>query len=317
MLGIEERIRRCWSGEIVWGCPLAGYSTLKVGGPADALIFPAARNELVRLVGRLSEERVPWRVIGRGSNIVVADHGVEGVVIVLGRQFAAIRELPTATGHRVEVEAGCSLARLGHWCQEHALTGLEFATGIPGTVGGAVMMNAGAWGGEISQVLNAVELLDVEGRLEERLLSPDDFCYRGWQRPHGKVVVSGVFTLAQGERTAIAERCHRYARLRAAKQPKGVASAGSFFKNPANDTAGRLIEAAGLKGLRVGDAEVSPVHANFLVNRGAARATDLRELMELVQRRVRERFGVELHPEVEFVGRWQETDEKPVDEKEK
>ena len=365
---IEARIRRCWSGEIRWGCPLAAYSTLKVGGPADALIRPAGRDELVRLVGRLSEEGVPWRVIGRGSNIVVADQGVEGVVIVLGRQFAAIRELPAAVSnhgvsfessalppsckrlqgaadarnrpasysplceqaddkadavscdclpaaHRVEVEAGCSLASLGHWCQERALAGLEFATGIPGTVGGAIMMNAGAWGGEIGRVLSAVELLDARGRLEERELSPDDFCYRGWRQPHGKVVVSGVFTLVRDERTAIAERCHRYARQRAAKQPKGVASAGSFFKNPVGESAGRLIESAGLKGLRVGDAEVSPVHANFLVNRGAAQAADLRELMVLVQGRVRQRFGVELHPEVEFIGRWQVMDEKPLGEK--
>ncbi len=315
MLAIHERIRRCWGGEIVWDCPLAGYSTLKVGGPADALIQPGSRDELVRLVGRLTEEEVPWRVIGRGSNILVADEGVEGVVIVLGQNFAAIREVAAANGRRVEVEAGCTLARLAHWCWERSLSGLEFAVGIPGTVGGAIMMNAGAWGGEISRVISSVTLVDAAGRLEERQLSPADFCYRGWQRPHGKVVVSGVFALAEDERTAIAERCQRYARQRAAKQPKAVASAGSFFKNPAGEAAGRLIEQAGLKGLRVGDAEVSLVHANFLVNRGGAKAADFRELMKRVQREVRDKFGVELHPEVEFVGRWQETDEKPLGEK--
>ena len=134
---MRERIGACWSGEILWDCPLAGYSTLKVGGPADALIAPADRGELVRLLGCLSAAAVPWRIIGRGSNIVVADQGVEGVVIVLGREFAAIRELPAERGRLVEVEAGCTLAKLGRWCQERGLSGLEFASGIPGTVGGA------------------------------------------------------------------------------------------------------------------------------------------------------------------------------------
>lgn len=283
---------------------MADFSTLRVGGPADALIRPGSRTDLVRLIHCLAEEEIPWRVIGRGSNILVADEGVEGVVIVLGRDFAAIEALPGAEGHRLLVEAGCSLARLSSWCLEHALSGLEFVTGIPGTVGGAVMMNAGAWGGEIAQVITMVELLDDFGRIEKRRLSADDFCYRGWKEPHAKVVVSGVFAVTPDERAAIAERCHRYVRQRAGKQPKGVASAGSFFKNPQGDSAGRLIDQAGLKGARIGDAEVSAVHANFLVNRGRAKAADLFGLMQLVRQRVRDCFGVELQPEVEFVGRW-------------
>jgi len=283
---------------------MASYSTLKVGGPADALIQPTSKEALAGLVGRLSAEQIPWRVIGRGSNIVVADEGVDGVIIVLGRDFAAIEELPGPEGPCLSVEAGYSLAKLLHWCCEHSLSGLEFVTGIPGSVGGAIMMNAGAWGSEIGQVLRTVELLDDSGHIEERRLTPDDFRYRGWQQPHGKVVVAGQFSLQHDERSAIAARCHRYAKQRAAKQPKGVASAGSFFKNPPGDAAGRLIEQAGLKGLRVGNAEVSSVHANFLVNCGKARAKDLRELMQLVQIRVEHQFGVKLHPEVKFVGRW-------------
>jgi UDP-N-acetylmuramate dehydrogenase len=283
---------------------MANFSTLKVGGPADALIRPGSRDELVRLVSCLAEAQIPWRVIGGGSNILVADRGIEGVVIVLGRDFAAIEPLPGDGVHRLLVEAGCSLARLSSWCLEHGLSGLEFVAGIPGTVGGAVMMNAGAWGSEIARVITTVELLDASGRIEQRRLSVDDFCYRGWRQPHHKVVVAGVFALTPEDRGVIAERCHRYVGQRAAKQPKGVASAGSFFKNPPGDSAGRLIDQTGLKGVRIGDAEVSAVHANFLVNRGQARAADLFGLMQLVQKRVRDRFGVELQPEVEFVGRW-------------
>lgn len=302
---LRERIRRCWSEEILWECPLADFTTLRVGGPAEALIRPGCREELVRLVGCLTEATVPWRVIGGGSNILVADAGVDGVVIVLGPRFAAIEPLPGADGLRLlRVEAGCSLARLSAWCLKHSCSGLEFVAGIPGTVGGAIMMNAGAFGGEIAQVIAQVELLDEQGRSEQRPLNPADFRYRGWQRPHGQVVVSGIFKVTPAEREAIAARCHGYARQRAAKQPKAVASAGSFFKNPAGDSAGRLIEQAGLKGVTIGGAEVSSVHANFLVNRGRAQAQDLFELMQLVQGRVQERFGVELVPEVELVGRW-------------
>lgn len=309
MTALKERIRRCWSGEVRWDCPLTNYSTLRVGGPADAVILPHSKEELVRLVGRLSAEQLPWRVIGRGSNILVADQGVDGVVIILGRDFGAIRELPEATGPQLLVEAGCSLTRLSNWCSERGLSGLEFVTGIPGSVGGAIIMNAGAWGSEIGQVVRAVELLDQAGQLEYRQLTPDDFCYRGWRQPHGKVVVAGVFAVSPEDTSAINERCQRYTRQRAAKQPKGVASAGSFFKNPPGEAAGRLIEQAGLKGLRVGGAEVSSVHANFLVNRGAATADDLRQLMQLVQKTVADQFAVHLHPEVEFIGRWKKNDE--------
>jgi len=300
----EEKIRRCWSGPIRWDCRLAPFTTLKVGGPADALIEPTDRQALAGLVGRLTAEEVPWWVLGRGSNLVIADRGVEGVVILLGRHFATIEFEETASGPQLTVEAGCSLARLLAWCCAEGLSGLEFATGIPGGVGGAIMMNAGAWGNEISGVLREVILLDAQGGLETRPLQATNFCYRGWRHPHGKIVVAGRFALGYDTPKAIAARCHQLAKQRAAKQPKGVASAGSFFKNPPGDAAGRLIEQAGLKGLRVGDAEVSTVHANFLVNRGQASAHELRALMGLVQDRVAKQFGVELLPEVHFVGRW-------------
>lgn len=310
MRAIKDAIRRCWPGEILWDCPLANFTTLKVGGPADALIQPQSKEALARLVGCLSQEAIPWQVIGRGSNILVADRGVAGVVILLGREFAAIEAISGPDGPpQLSVQAGCSLAKLLHWCCAHRLSGLEFVTGIPGSVGGAIMMNAGAWGGDMGQVLSSVELLDNLGQIETRQLTPADFCYRGWRHPHGKVVVAGQFALHHGDRSAIAAQCHSYARQRRAKQPKGAASAGSFFKNPPGDAAGRLLEQAGVKGLQVGGAEVSRVHANFLVNRGAASANDFWELMQLVQKQVEIKFGMHLHPEVKFLGRWEETTE--------
>jgi len=314
LTAIKERIRRCWSGEVLWECPLANYSTLKVGGSADAVILPKSKDELVQLVGRLTAEQLPWRVIGRGSNILVADQGVDGVVIILGRDFGTIRQLSEATGPQLLVEAGCSLTRLSNWCSKRGLSGLEFVIGIPGSVGGAIIMNAGAWGSEIGQVVRAVELLDPTGQLECWQLTPEDFCYRGWRQPHGKVVVAGVFAVSPDDTSAINERCQRYAKQRAAKQPKGVASAGSFFKNPPGEAAGRLIEQAGLKGLRVGGAQVSSVHANFLINLGTATADDFQQLMMLVQKKVHEQFAVHLHPEVEFLGRWDKSDEEPLNE---
>ncbi|MBA3013557.1 MAG: UDP-N-acetylmuramate dehydrogenase [Proteobacteria bacterium] len=284
---------------------MTGFSSLKVGGPADAVIEPATKEDLIRLVSCLTAEGVPWQVIGRGTNILPADQGVEGVVIVLGRHFAAIQEVVGEGGSRqVQVDAGCSLTKLVRWCAGRGLSGLEFCFGIPGSVGGAIVMNAGAWGGEIAQVICEAEFLDDAGHLEHRLLTRNDFCYRGWRHPHGKVVVSGIFIVSSDEAPDIVERCHRYAKARAAKQPKGVASAGSFFKNPEGVAAGWLIEQAGLKGLRVGGAEVSQVHANFLINRGRACADDFYQLMRVVQVQVREKFGVELSPEVKLLGRW-------------
>ena len=312
MPSLRERIRGCWPGEIHWDCPLARYSTLRVGGPADALIEPAGRTELARLVSRLNENGIPWLVIGRGSNILAADRGVAGVVIVLGRHFSALDWAGTVEAPGCLVEAGCSLPRLLAWCARHGISGLEFLAGIPGTVGGAIMMNAGAFGGEISQVLRLAELLDGAGRIETRRLSAEDFCYRGWREPHHKVVVAGLFTGRADEPREIVRRCQDYVRRRRAKQPKAVASAGSFFKNPPGEAAGRLIEQAGLKGLTVGGAQVSPAHANFLVNRGQATAYDFWRLMRLVQGLVEGRCGIRLEPEVRFVGRWDGLEDQPA-----
>ncbi len=277
---------------------MSQLSTLRVGGPAEAVIYPTSQAELTALAAGLGHFDVPWRVIGRGSNILVSDAGIIGVVVVLGRDFAKIQR--RAQGN-ILVEAGCSLAKLTAWCARQGLSGLEFAVGIPGSVGGAVNMNAGAWGQSMADVIAAVWLMNHRGEKYERLLHKDDFIYRAWLGAPDEVIMAAEFNLRSGSRHEIMAKGQRLLGQRQVKQPKGVASAGSFFKNPPGDAAGRLIEQAGLKGLAIGGAKVSQVHANFLINTGQARAQDFFDLMRLVQERVLAYSGVFLEPEVEFL----------------
>ncbi|MEW6501695.1 MAG: UDP-N-acetylmuramate dehydrogenase [Thermodesulfobacteriota bacterium] len=288
-----------WPGEIRWDAPLAGFTTLRVGGPAAGVAMPATTAELVSLLALLRAHGVPWRVIGRGSNLLVADRGYNGVVIVLDRRFGAIEAQGPTT---VRVEAGCGLAKLLQWCVGRELAGLEFLAGIPGSVGGALAMNAGAWGPEIADYVGALELLDANGALRRVARRELAFAYRHLALPPGNIIVAGIFSLAAGNGKESEARMADYVAARKAKQPKGVANAGSFFKNPPGDAAGRLIEQAELKGTAVGGAMVSPVHANFLINTGSATAADFLALMRLVQERVTARFGVQLEPEVHLLG---------------
>lgn len=313
-----ERLRKFWKGEVLWNCPLAYFSTLKVGGPARSIIMPRDTSEFSGLVKGLRRHGVPWRVIGRGSNILVSDQGFAGVVIVLGAEFAAIRELETAdAGALIEVQSGCSLAKLVKWSMERELAGLEFAVGIPGSVGGAIVMNAGAHGGEIGALVESVSLVDDEGGLHSVPKEDCHFAYRGLrlegrtmggavgfgsaagQRCAGNVVLAATLRLGKKAKQQLQSGCRAFNEKRKTTQPQGVASAGSFFKNPATDAAGRLIEAAGLKGCRIGGAVVSERHANFIVNVGGATASDILELMHLVQEKVCSWSGIKLEPEVD------------------
>jgi UDP-N-acetylmuramate dehydrogenase len=299
----SEQLRDLWFGEIEWDSPMARWCTLHVGGPAKAIAIPASRVELQSLLGVLAELGVCWRVIGRGSNLLVSDAGYAGVIVMLGRKFAAIEERAgEREGEaRVLVEAGCSLMKLVNWCSGSGLQGLEFAAGIPGSVGGAVAMNAGAWGKEMSGILSSVTFLRRSGELLERDKRELAFSYRHLET-EGMIVTAAEFLLQAGDRQEIEQRCTQLLCDRKRKQPQGLASAGSFFKNPAGfPAAGRLIEEAGLKGVRLGGAQVSEVHANFLVNTGSATAQDFLDLMRLVQEKVAERFGVRLEPEVHIL----------------
>ena len=249
--------------------------------------------QLQKLVLALQRVSVPWIIIGRGSNIVVSDTGVSGVVIVLGTQFSTISIKNEGAKHheygaekKIHVEAGCSLTKLVTWCRKRSLGGLEFVAGIPGSVGGAVIMNAGAWGHEIKDVLYEVDLMTDCGEIVTERPEPGDFEYRKWKKKEERVVVGATLLLSHADPAEIDQKCHGNIRKRNEKQPKGVASAGSFFKNPEGFSAGLLIEKAGLKGETVGGAQVSQKHANFLVNTGRATAQDFYELMKIVQKKV-------------------------------
>ncbi len=296
----EQRrvLAAAWPGSMDWDAAMADYCTLKAGGRAEALAVVSSLAELQLLVSLLGEQKIPWRVIGRGSNILITSRGFGGVLIILGGQFTSV----TGTGTAVTAGAGCSVSRLVGLCIRQGLSGLEFMSGIPGSVGGAVRMNAGAWGSEIGTYIATVSFLDAGGTCHEVPGSEIDFAYRRMTPKDGKlaqgVIVGARFSLFPGRRREVEEKCRQYQARRREKQPLGVASAGSFFKNPEGDSAGRLIEAAGLKGMRKGDAMVSIKHANFIVNTGAATADDIVELMNEIRHRVFDFSGIMLEPEV-------------------
>ena len=301
----ERRLRRVlagFDGEVRWHEPLAAYTTLGVGGPATVVALPRSVttvSELVRALGG-----IPWWVIGRGSNLLVPDTGLDGVVIVLGRPLSRITVLGADERQvRVRVQAGCSLARLIRWCVDQGFAGIEFLSGVPGTVGGAVAMNAGAWGGEIGERVESLLVMAPDGTLETRRAAEIGFAYRRTALAGG-IVLEAVLRLRLAEPEVVDRACQEFLHRRLASQPLQAASAGSFFKNPAGDPAGRLIERAGMKGFTVGGAKVSEKHANFIVNTGTATAADIHALMLAVQQRVAEVSGVMLEPEVRFLGDW-------------
>ncbi|OGQ98952.1 MAG: UDP-N-acetylenolpyruvoylglucosamine reductase [Deltaproteobacteria bacterium RIFOXYD12_FULL_57_12] len=296
-------LQQIWKGQILWDCPLARFSTLKVGGPAEAVLIAQEQEGLSRLIRWLNGQGIGWQVIGRGSNILVPDEGLTGAVIILDGELAAIEEIAaTDSGRLLRAGAGASLARLAAYCTDQGLTGLEFTVGIPGSFGGAIVMNAGAWGREIGALIESVTLLDRQGDLHVIERPALKFSYRRWENFAQGIVLSAILTVANGDRQMIASTCREYAESRRRKQPQGVASAGSFFKNPAGQAAGRLIDEAGLKGTKFGGAMVSMQHANFIVNTGTASARDIFALMREIQTKVFDKFGIRLEPEVHILG---------------
>ncbi|GKS12523.1 UDP-N-acetylenolpyruvoylglucosamine reductase 1 [Paenibacillus chitinolyticus] len=286
-------------GEVLKNEKLASYTTWKIGGPADLLVIPQDKQKLVETIRLLGQHKVPWTVVGRGSNLLVGDKGIRGVVIKLSRALETLR----FDGSTVYAGGAYSFIKLSVMTGKEGLTGLEFAGGIPGSVGGAVYMNAGAHGSDVSRILKQAEVLLDTGELIVMQNSDLQYAYRhSVLHTLPGIVTEAVFELQPGDRKEIAGAMAAYKDRRLRTQPLQLACAGSVFRNPLGNHAAKLIEEAGLKGTRVGGAEISPLHANFIVNTGDASAEDVLALIALAQKTVREKSGVELQPEVLVVG---------------
>ena len=283
-------------GAVRENVPLAPLMHLRIGGPVDWLLEPYADEDVAFAVRVCRDLDVPLRVLGGGSNIVVADDGVRGAVVQLGNLNRIVRD-----GNRITAGAGCTLPSLLRATKEVGLAGLERLTGIPAQVGGAVAMNAGTRDGETFDMLVSLTVVDVDGKLEVR--GPDKFTQK--YRDGGlsdAIVLSATFALEPDDPQAIFERFSASLKKRNATQPVSQRSVGCVFRNPPGDAAGRLIEAAGCKTTRVGAVEVSGLHANYFINTGGGSAADFLALMAQVRARVRDKFGVELEPEVKLWG---------------
>ncbi len=297
----KERLQSLVGKAIQWNCPLRDYTSFGIGGPADALVIVENSKELQQVLHFFDEEKVLWRIIGRGTNILVKDDGFAGAALLLSGDFKEVRFAEQEDGIVLTAGAGHSLSKLSSICMEKGYSGLEFAIGIPGSVGGAVIMNAGAWGGAIADVLFEIQL--QTSRLARTYCNEEmKFGYRSSHISEKEtfVISAASFTLRRDEREKIRSKCQSYLDRRRESQPVGYGNAGSFFKNPQGDSAGRLIDASGMKGVCIGDAEISTKHANFIINRGRASADDIVQLMELVIDTVYRDSGIRLEPEVQI-----------------
>jgi len=281
---------------------LAPYTSARIGGPADYLITANSADDLAEIMTLLWREHLPYFILGGGSNVLVSDKGVRGVTIL--NRAKAVR-FENGDRPKVWVESGVVFSNLANRCASKGLSGLEWAATVPGTIGGAVYGNAGAFGGDMSGNLIWADLLTERGR-EKWPVEKMEYGYRTSVLKRGEVkamVLSAELSLKNATKESVSATIAEFGERRKSTQPPG-ASMGSMFKNPTGDYAGRLIEAAGLKGARIGNAEISPVHGNFFVNHGKTKASDIRALIELVQKTVLAKFGIALELEVELVGEW-------------
>ena len=281
--------------------PMMKHTTFRIGGPADVFVCPD-ESEIAQVIDLCKKENVPFMIMGNGSNMLVSDAGIEGVVISLGNAMGDI----TVEGCQITAGAGAILSKVANAAYDNSLTGFEFAAGIPGSVGGAVVMNAGAYGGEIKDCLKSVKVLTAEGRVETRSADSLNLSYRHsvFMEEKGAVVLYATFEFATGNREEIKGRMDELKTQRVEKQPLNFPSAGSTFKRPEGYFAGKLIGDAGLRGFCINDAAVSEKHCGFVVNKGNATCDDVLKLMKHVDEVVFERNGVHLEPEIRIVGRF-------------
>ena len=281
--------------------PMKKHTTFRIGGPAEYLILPQTTEEIADVIKLCRQEEIPWYIVGNGSNLLVADEGVRGVVIQLLRNFNQIQ----VEGCQIRMQAGAQNAAVAKRALDASLTGFEFAAGIPGTIGGAVVMNAGAYGGEMKDVLTEVTVMDEEGEI---VTLPADKLELGYRTSiiarKGYVVLEAVIVLKTGDPKEIKAAMDELKEKRVTKQPLEYPSAGSTFKRPEGYFAGKLIMDAGLRGFSVGGAQISEKHCGFVINKDNATAKDVTELMDETKKIVMEKFGVALEPEVKRLGQF-------------
>lgn len=279
--------------------PMKLHTTFRVGGPADFFVLPQTKEEIRDIICLCRHENVPYYIVGNGSNLLVGDQGYRGVILQISRKMNAIE----VQGDRITAQAGALLSQIASKALDVGLAGFEFASGIPGTLGGACMMNAGAYGGEMREVLASVAVMTQEGEFVRLGADELELGYRtSVFAKKGYIVLEADILLEAGDKEAIRERMEELKQKRNEKQPLEYPSAGSTFKRPEGYFAGKLIEDAGLRGFRVGGAQVSEKHCGFVINKGQATAEDVMELMRQVSERVESKFGVRLEPEVKRLG---------------
>ena len=288
-------------GRVLVNEALARYTTMKIGGPADILIVPKHVASIEKTLQLVKKYKTKWTVIGRGSNLLVSDLGIEGVVIRLGEGLDHLE----VEKHRVRVGGGYPLIKLSTLLSRQGLSGLEFASGIPGSVGGAVYMNAGAHKSDISNILSKALILFENGTIDWLTHEEMEFSYRTsvLQTKRPGIVLEAEFQLQVGEREGIVSVMQKNKDYRRETQPWNHPCAGSIFRNPIPYFAGNLIEKAGLRGYQIGGAQISEMHGNFIINTGGASAQDVLSLIALIKQTIKDKFGVEMHTEVEIIGR--------------
>jgi len=299
IMTLQEIFAGCTAKPLLAEEPMAKHTSFRIGGPADLMAMPQSEQELQQLLQRAGESKVPVTLIGNGSNLLVRDKGIRGLVIKLGNMLNDV----VADGCTLTFGSGVSLAAASRKAAELGLSGMEFAVGIPGSIGGAVYMNAGAYDGEMAKVVTGVRVMELDGTISELAAAALDFGYRHTAlQGSGKIVTAVTVRLTAGDKQAIADKMADFSNRRITKQPLELPSAGSMFKRPPGYFAGTLIDQTGLKGYTVGGAQVSEKHAGFVVNIGGATAADVLQLICDVQDKVFAAHGVHLEPEVLVLG---------------
>ncbi|MBE0068516.1 UDP-N-acetylmuramate dehydrogenase [Thermoanaerobacterium thermosaccharolyticum] len=299
MKNIVETLKKAISEENIYiNEPMSRHTSFRIGGPADVFVIPQNREELINVLDIIRNENIPYFILGNGTNVIVSDRGIRGVVIKL----TAIRKI-SVEGEYIVSETGALLSAIANTALDNELTGFEFASGIPGTLGGAVTMNAGAYGTEIKDVIEKVEVIDENGNIYEIKNGNMKFAYRSSAiQLDNLIALKAWIHLKKGNYNDIRAKMDELNGLRKKKQPLEYPSAGSVFKRPEGYYAGKLIQDAGLQGYTIGGAQVSEKHCGFIVNKGDATAEDVINLIRCIQKTVKDRFGVDLHTEVKIIG---------------